>query len=341
MSWSIPDPKVRGGLAALLIVVAPLVMGGCGDGNPFVPPPPAELSALADPKSAPSATPSISLILGPESSTQRDEWVQAARLEAAKSRVYFTVLRQLPTDSSKRQADLIRAALRSDVVIVEPVDDPAVGEAIREVRGKGQKVLLAGRGVPIPGQEGPIPAVAFAPFEESARRLVAAAFKEAKESGLPADGHVLILIKEGTGAEPLVGPIEAAAKAAGGREVVIFRFKGDYTEGLKMIQERIKADPKITILLTVDQEGLTGAVAAIEALKETRSFSLAAVASLDQSLAESFYTQCAGLVNRNLGLFGRDAVQQALRLARGEKVPDLVEIPLSFESLRGRPAARP
>jgi hypothetical protein len=189
MSWSIPDPKVRGGLAALLIVVAPLVMGGCGDGNPFVPPPPAELSALADPKSAPSATPSISLILGPESSTQRDEWVQAARLEAAKSRVYFTVLRQLPTDSSKRQADLIRAALRSDVVIVEPVDDPAVGEAIREVRGKGQKVLLAGRGVPIPGQEGPIPAVAFAPFEESARRLVAAAFKEAKESGLPDQGR--------------------------------------------------------------------------------------------------------------------------------------------------------
>ena len=341
MSWSIPDPKVRGGLAALLIAVAPLVMGGCGDGNPFVPPPPPELSALADSKSVPSATPSISLILAPELSIQRDEWVQAARMEAARSRVYFTVLRQLPTDSSKRQADLIRSALQSDIVIVESVDDPEVGEAIREVRGKGQKVLLAGRPVAIPGQAGPIPAVAFAPFEESARRLVAAAFKEAKESGLPADGHVLILIKEGSGADRLVEPLEAAAKAAGGREVAVFRFKGEYTESLKMIQDRIEADPKVTILLTVDQEGLTGAVAATGALKGTRSFSLAAVASLDQALADSFYTQCAGVVNRNLGLFGREVTQQALRLARGEKVPDLVEIPLSFESLRDRPAARP
>ena len=43
-----------------------------------------------------------------------------------------------------------------------------------------------------------------------------------------------------------------------------------------------------------------------------------------------------GIVDRNVPAFGRDAFRHALSLARGEKVPTVLEIPLPFRTWAGQ-----
>jgi ABC-type sugar transport system substrate-binding protein len=324
-------------LAAL--VLPALVLAGC-DGGSFVPPPPPELSSIPTTAGAVPPAKTIDMILVGAESPDRATWITAGRQEAGRVKAIFNVNRPMPGDPPAAQADLIRESVKrgASALIVEAADAPEVNEALNDVRAQGTPVLLIGRPVPSKDPSRPFPRVVRAPYDKVADGLVGAVMSDARSLGLK-EPHALVTLNTGCGPEAKTEAelIEAALKKAGVAQVEIVPFNGDPEIGRNALNARIESDPKAQIIIGQEDQGVSALLKIYEDTKAKHVLSLGGLMTVDQLSNPAGMTNCAGIVDRNVPSFAREAVRRAQALAQGDPVPDEVVVPLPFHP---RSAAR-
>lgn len=334
----------RKAVFSLLAMVLPW-LSGC-ESSSFVPPPPPELSALPDTREGTGKAVSLALILPSTANVERDVWLKVARYEAGRKKVLYTEAFAGQGDPPAKQADLIRAEAErgGSVLLVEPDKGSEVVSALKEARKRGVSVLLLGHRPEGLEPASAFPLVTFAAIDKPAKLLVDALINDTKDSGLPAGGHGLIVVAKG-GGEANIAAVRAAFKEAGIDHVEVCEIKPIYGEGAKDVKVRFEADPKITMAVGVDSQGLSGAFTAVTEMKEKRAFSVGGCAEVDPVLLGSMMTMCAGMIDRSQSAFGLKAIRQGIRMAKGEKVEESMEVPTPFVNRNReappRPTSRP
>ena len=314
-------------------------LAGCGN-EAFVPPPSPELSAIPDASAVKKST-SVVMIFPQGKNDDRDTFAQAARQEAGKARISLTVDQVTAEGGPSSQAGLIRSAASrgASVLLVEPVDLPEVADALNAVRERGTPVLLlqenvTGKGS---GPVKPFKRLAFVPFADPARELVKAAIQDTKRSALPADGHVLLLgdNRNGPLAQALATAIRTALSEAGIKSVTDLTLEGVTEKDKPEVLSKINADPKVTIVLASDAQSLATALSCLDAIKTNRALTVGGCQSIDKQVNVAAIMGTVGILDRNIPTFGRQALHLAVKLAKGESIPDLTEVPLPFISSTG------
>lgn len=317
------------------------VLSGC-DSASFVPPPPPELRT-PDYAALESTAKVIELVMPRDDTPERKVWAAVLRLEAGIAKAGFRSSALQPDDPPAREAELIRAAASrgATVLIVEPTDAPAVAEALAQVQSQGTSVLLLGRPLTVSGKV--LPMVAPEPSAGSARKMVDAAVAAAKAAKCPDDGKALIVVPKPADMDTADerDALQTALKAAGVEHVETVEFDGTGDGAFKAISERLKADPKISIILTTSGDAYAAAGNAKDALKATRPVIVAGFTEIDINVSAATLERGAAVVDRNVIKTVRKAFQLALALSRGETVPERTEIPPTVREFASTDAAAP
>src|SRR5262249_8582041 len=156
-------------------------------------------------------------------------------------------------------------------------------------------------------------------LEVPVRKLVEAARREALSTGLPADGHALIVRPEKAGSlsRAFAALFESTLKALGTEHVTVVRIQDEaqFEANGKAVKAGVEAAPAGTVVLSVEHPGLSAALGAHEALKAKREFSIAGAVSFETVPSRlSLLVRCAGLIDRKLPTLGREAIRTAVRV---------------------------
>ncbi len=358
------NSRVWVGLAAAMMA---LVSTGCDSGD-FVPPPPPELrgaegvsspgpaSGFGTAKSdllgvAAAGLKHIEVILNADVDIDELEAQKAAaRTQAGydKARAQIVVPGEVSESGGKSeatprsQAELVRQAIarhpQPQALIVEPANpaDPDLARAIQEARAAKVPVVLVGRPLSVSAgaqgaSSGPSPIlVTPPPFAESARDLVAAAIRNAKNANLKPEGGAIFLVSTGGDAflPDRVAAIRDALKAAGVNAIQEVRFAPNSQIIRKLLIERLKADPKPALVFSFDYLGATGSNEAVRDIAQERPFIQAGYTSEDHLLRMADAGEFAALGQYVPTRLIRKAVSVAVSVARKQEVPNPVVIPI-------------
>ncbi|MGP0070217.1 MAG: sugar ABC transporter substrate-binding protein [Isosphaeraceae bacterium] len=344
------------GLAGVMIALS---TGGCGEGD-FVPPPPPELrgamgTTSAAPKlgsstattdllgSAANGVKSIELILsGGRDPNEIETEKAAARLQAGadKARLKITVVGEETSEGPKPaplkdQATLVREAVarHPQALIVEPGDpaDKELAKAIHEAQAAKVPVVLLDR--PLAQGAGntgaPTILVEPEPFADSARQLVASAIRNAKNAKLDPQGGAVLLIN--TAGDPFipdrVAALRDALKAAGIKSIEQVRFPGD-NSAEKLLSAYLKANPKPSMVFSVDFVSSSGTNETVTQISEERPFIQAGYTSDDNQLRLARLGEFAALGQYIPNRLIRKAISTAIAAALKQEVQSPIRIPV-------------
>jgi ABC-type sugar transport system substrate-binding protein len=317
------------GTVLMALLVAP---SGCGS-DAFAPPAPPELSVVTS-MSSTTRAPAVTLILRSEASEDRDIWTVAAQTEAGETKTVLLVERPRPTDPPEKQAELIRSAAKNKVsaIVIEPDDAPQTAEALHSAAAQGIPVVLLMKELASGDSAKPFHVVAFAPYDDSVKQLIRGVVNEARSSGLPADGHAIVLHNT------TVGPVcdktvELLRKGLGEAAIPVgetIHINEVHAEGGKVLLRVLDADPKISMIFAADAVGLSVANAAAVKVKDKRGLSIGGCQTVDRLYAGYNMPSCAGVIDRNISALTRSALRTALRLSRGESVPTKQFLPIRY-----------
>ncbi len=322
-------------LAAFVSVALTMATPGCGTDS-FVPPPPPELSAVPD-VAATKENISVVLIFARGKGDDRSTIALAARQDAGRARVGLSV-EQVPTDETDaNQAGLIRAAAArgASVLIVEPSPAPEVAAALEEVREKGTPALLLLNPVKSRDPSKPFKRLTFSPYTKPAHELVQAAVAEMKASNAGDDGRALVIHDRETGpaGDALAQEIRTELTKAGVKTLVDLDIDNDPDKDKAAIVAKLEEDKKITIVIATEVPAMSAALPAVEQFRATRSIAFAGCQSVDAQFNDATSVGSVGNIERNVPALGRQALRTALKLAKGESVPDLTEVPVVFQTM--------
>ena len=353
----------------LVTATVGVACSGCGSGD-FVPPPPPELqqaSVGGAPGSAggslgtsgtaplPIATlgvRSLDLILSGRADFEETEVEKsAARAQAGidKARLRIAVPGESPSGqgqsaaTSTDQAALVREAIarHPQALIVEPAEpaEPDLARAVREARAAKIPVVLLGRPLsaasgsdakPASPPQAPEILVAATPFADSAKQLVAAAIRNAKNAKLKPEGGALILVN--TAADFLVpdrlAAIRAALQAAGITAIEELRFARDVQAAHTLLVQRLRADAKPVLVFSTDSQGTSAANQTIGEIVEERPFIQAGYNSDDSQSRMVAMGEFAALAEYAPTRLIRKGISTAVAVAQGREVPSRVEVPV-------------
>src|SRR5262249_17846438 len=156
--------------------------------------------------------------------------------------------------------------------------DPDLARAVREARAAKIPVILLGRPFSAAAASGsdakaaspsppPAPEILVAPpaFADSAKQVVAAAIRNARNAKLKPHGGALILVN--TAADFLspdrLAALRAALQAAGITSIEELRFAKDNQAAHKLLIQRLWADSKPVLVFSVDGQGTLAANQAV------------------------------------------------------------------------------
>ena len=281
----------------------------------------------------------------------------AARQQAGyeKARLRVTVPGESPSGEGQSaatptdQATLVREAVarHPQVLIVEPADpaDPDLARAVREARAAKIPVILLGRPFSAAAASGsdakaaspsppPAPEILVAPpaFADSAKQLVAAAIRNARNAKLKPEGGALILVN--TAADFLspdrLAALRAALQAAGITSIEELRFAKDNQAAHKLLIQRLWADSKPVLVFSVDGQGTLAANQAVSEIAPERPFIQAGYCSDESQFrmvaAGEFAAQAEYAPSRLI----RKGISTAVAVAQGREVPSRVDVPVEI-----------
>jgi ABC-type sugar transport system substrate-binding protein len=236
-------------------------------------------------------------------------------------------------------AKAIRAAANrgTGAVVLEPIDAPEVQEAVRDALNNGTAIVLLDRPLPSSSPGSPLPVVAVKGFADAGKKIVDAVIEEAGQFHLPSDGK--ILLTQNTQADSYgkdrLESITAALKGAR-RSYEVLAFNGDQQAAADFVLNYLKAHPKVTILLSDEELGLSGSFQARRTwLGEGKSeLILGGYAAADQRLDLLVKGRTSALADRNVEGYARKALQLALDQMEGKPVPARSEIEMPFKHVR-------
>jgi ABC-type sugar transport system substrate-binding protein len=310
----------------------------------------------------------VELFLDRRDSDEGEYTIQQARVQAGIDKTKLKINMLELQDFPARQSELVREALRRNplALILEAADpaDRRLAEAVRDARAGGIPVVLLGR--PLEGasadsagsgdgkgasekaqpqkksgeaktdapvrNEGPLVLVTATPFAPYAKQLVDSAMRNAKNAKLDPRGGAIILINTSSDAfvNDRVTALQQALSAAGLKTIEQVEFAKDLTLGKSILTERLKAQPKITLVLVVDTQAATACREANTDLVETRPFVMAGFASESQISNLTRTGDYAGVADFAPTRVLRKAISTAAAMVQGREVPSRVEIPIVF-----------
>jgi ABC-type sugar transport system substrate-binding protein len=237
-----------------------------------------------------------------------------------------------------QQADVIREAVGKGVsaLLVVAADPDTIAPALIEARGRGAKVVLIGREVPVEGQAFPLVTI---PSPEGAARQVVTILREDAKGHLPHDARTLILAHadQDWRLQDCVGALKGAVAGADVPEAQVVPLKDNASDARRALAAAIGNRTTIGLVLVEDH---VGAEAAVHVSNDRNQKFLIGgfVARLNPDQPEPLGKR-AVLVDRNVAGLAKQAVKNALQLLGGKSVPDRIEIEPIFP--RGTKAPEP
>ena len=214
-------------------------------------------------------------------------------------------------------------------LILEPIDDPAVREALAEARSKGLAIVLLDTPLPSTPPAKPLPCVAFAGFDEAGKAIVDTLKDEAAKLKLPNDGTALVLANQEKDVysnrrqDSLIGALKAA-----GISYDILTFDGESKGTSDSISAYLDAHPKVTIIVSDDDFGL-GAIhqARSERKKRDKPEVVAGGYAAGDERAKPLVKQGTEVMaDCSMQTFGRKVLDVALDLMAGKPVPERIDV---------------
>ncbi len=356
------------GSAAVLVAFFLAGISGCdSDSGSFVPPPPRPESgttigsgkaptdgiasrtgtAGAESHRPRGSAPVVELILARPADTDRQYLIIALRRELGLIRSVFRIEEPEPGQgaSPARLAGAIRSAVGRGVsgLLVEPLDDPAVADALYEAAGRGIAVLLLDRGVP-PREGRSLPRIEYQAIVDVGGQIAADCLEADRSYHRTRPGRAIILHHrvEDAYVDRCLAALRDPLKAAG-KPIQILEFEGGAEKATEVLRRALEADPKMDILLADDVYGLAGARTIYqEWAREARpEFVFAGFAPYDNRSPELLsHVQAFG--NRSVEKYATRAAKAIQSLLDGKKVDDVVGVPMTFhrKNILFVPAAR-
>ncbi|CAN5887704.1 hypothetical protein BH23PLA1_BH23PLA1_15490 [soil metagenome] len=339
----VPRPRPRAGLAVLSMSLFLAV--GCGGDSPrssadrpvVVP----DLKLTPAPSSDAEPVSRLAMILPQGNSIETNIWEQSARRTAGNFQTSFEALRPVGATSEQGQVALIDQAIRNgaSALIIVPEDPQTLGPALTEARAQGIPSVSILRPIPVEGE--PIPVILRSPAAEVAEDLVRAVQEDAQTVGYPAEGPALLLLNEqAVDADERAEALTKAAESAG---MNLFggqpaRFDGRYEQALSIIQEARQQEPKLAIVLVIDDTGFRAATSLREKLDPDERYVMAGYVGDRRNMnmvAAAFASAAAEYNDIDIGIL---AAKTAMRLHRGDPIPAEISIKPKFQRALGPPS---
>ncbi len=351
-----------GQVSCWLLLVVAVISGGC-DSESFVPTRPKELAgpnaSLAVGSDVQAHAPSsasgsmhsgvraIELIAGPLDATDTEVLKMTARTQAGRDKTRVLVAVTGEIDSPGTEADLVRKAIARNplALIVEPADpaDSELAKAVIEARDRGLPVVVMGLPLtglhPVPAQAsgsgkaagpalGPLVEVVPEPFARSARQLVEAAIRNAGNAKLsPAGGAILVInTADDRFSEDRAQALREALRNAGITAIEEVRFAGQIDKVQAELTALLLAKRKLAMVLSTDLLGAAAALQATGDLGEDRPYVIAGYSAKENPAAFVRAGEYAAIAIYTPERLISKAITTAVAVARGEKVPDRVEL---------------
>ena len=301
----------------------------------------------------------VELILDRRDADEADIVISQARIQAGIDKVKLKINMLEVQDLPARQSELVQEALVRNplALVVEPADpaDRRLAEALEEARGKGVPVVMLGRPLesappdragsaagkattavaPVPfgssesntapsaRHEGPLTLVtapSFAPFCHAARRLVDAQRQERQARPHGRRDHRrqyqqrLVRQRSDRG-------LAQALEAAGAKTIEQVAFAKEVSLGKTLLIERLKAQPKVTLVFAIDTQATTVCREAVTELLEARPFVMAAFASESSVSDMTRSGDYAGVAEFAPLKVVRKAISTAVAMSQGREFP--------------------
>jgi len=317
----------------------------------------------------PAAAKVLELILDRRDPDEEEIVTSAARVQGGLEMVKLKIAFLRKQDLAARQVDLVRESLarRPLALVVEPADptDRRLAQVIDEARGEGVPVVLFGRPLagdqgtardladtkptagngptqsgagqgaatsPNPGSRKPMVLVKPSSFTSSAQQLVAAAIRNAQNARLePRGGAVLMINTIGDLFIPdRAQAIHSALKANGITKIQEISFSKQAGVGSKLLTERLKADPKLVMVFSVDTLSSQATRDVMTDIVLDRPFILAGYAAEESYARSTLMGDFAALAVYAPTRLVRRSIATAVALAQGRTVPSVIELPIEI-----------
>jgi ABC-type sugar transport system substrate-binding protein len=335
---------------------------GC-DSTQFLPPPPAELNDAPVPETSTAAknTPSseaaktrmnpasepgaaaikgIELILPRPITLEREKLVHVLRSDAGRRKLVFRLEAPKSGDAmtSDQMVQAIRkAAERKCAIVVEPIDSPAVCEALRDAQKRGSVVLSFDSSMECLRDPPPVHSIEFTGFSERAKELVTIAVAEAETRHFAADRPIVVLENLATYSygKARLESLEGALRASK-LPFDTVRFEGDHNQAQAAMKTYLETHPKPRIVLAHDHEALAAGFELLQAAqrKNASEFVVAGYAMYDVREGFSLVDDVVACIVQDVDAFSRTVVRTIHELADGKKVRDRTELNLELVRLR-------
>jgi len=266
---------------------------------------------------------------------------QSLRREMGKAKIIFRTVEPKSLEhgpnrtqsfSPEQLAGAIRAAVARGVsgLIVEPVEDPVVLDALYQAENRGVAVLLLDRPASPWGGKS-IPCIRYASFTEPGRQIVQSILESA---GLLRDraGDRIVVLHDRSpdpyGAErrdSLTAPLEAA-----GKPFDMIEFEGDSAAAVVALRNSLAANPRVVIILADSDQGLFACQQfRTEWLEANRpDFLFGGYLAYDYRSASDILGQAAVFADRSVESFAVKTFETMRSLLAGKPVDERVEIPI-------------
>jgi len=328
-------------LCCLGLACLALLSSGCSD--PFAPP--TRVKPLPSAGGSVGTKATLLILVVPNLPTKDLEvWAMRAQHEANDKRAIFRIMGPSPTETAADQPTAVRRALaeKPSALLVYPGDSPELPKALAEAEAKGVPVVLIDKSIPAPEGSKPFTVVGPAPYEESAKKIVATTIEDLKKASQPINGTAIVLadkVVDRTSGER-VAALKAAAETAKFRQVVTVPFDStDQNAAKKAVLAAVKAYPDISVVLTDDGEGMYGAAVArgdskgkpiffVGGYTDYRSSMIITPPPRESCVVEGRFTEIGGLT-----------VLTALAKLRGESVGEHAYVTSKFTKTEGAVAS--
>jgi hypothetical protein len=216
-------------------------------------------------------------------------------------------------------------------LVVEPIDDPVVVDALYDAVGRGVAILLLDRPVPARGGKS-ISRVEFVGFDDVGRKVVAEALGAVRNLTPAKPGRIVLLHHRSDDPylERAFGSLLKPAQAAG-KPIEKLEFDGDVDQGVAALRKTIAANPAIDILLVDDMVGINAGfrVRVGDVKSGRRGFVLAGYTPDDYRVV-TFLDLVEAFGDRSVGFFASKASLAIRNLMENKQVGDVVEVPVTF-----------
>jgi ABC-type sugar transport system substrate-binding protein len=271
-------------------------------------------------------------------------WAMRAQHEANDKRAVFRVMVPLPTDGADPQPTAVRRAMAegASALLVYPGESPELPKALAEAEAKGVPVVLLSKPVAAPEGSKPFTVIDVAPFEETAKQIVAATIEDLKKASQPINGTAIVLADKvvDDSSNQRVAALKAAAEAAKFRQIVTVPFDGSNDNSAKLaVLEAVKANPDVSIVLTDSDEGMVGASTARGELKGKPIFFVGGYSDYRTSRIITPPARESCYVEGRFSELGGLAVLTALAKLRGETVAEHAYVTPKFTKTEGAVAS--